>query len=284
MLVSLAHRTFETTTDKYIKYWFHADDDDPRHPEFPEIRPQIYNHEAMPYESQTIGYFSVWQGPENNVCDSLNIQKRNEVLIGWSRDGFNWNRANKTPFLPVSTDRKAWNAGNIQSTNGNPLIVGDSLYFYVSGRYESKPIHDSNFATGLAMLRRDGFTSLKAEKKEGFLTTKLLSFDGNYLFVNTDVSKGKLAVELIDEKGNVIQGFSKKDSRIIQKTNSTKQIVTWKSNTDLKTLSGKNIRIKFYLTNGDLFSFWVSPWQSGESRGFTAGGGPGLSISGVDIK
>ena len=35
----------------------------------------------MPYESSLIGYFTVWQGPENDACDRLNIQKRNEVLI-----------------------------------------------------------------------------------------------------------------------------------------------------------------------------------------------------------
>ena len=26
-----------------------------------------YNHEAMPYESSLIGYFTVWQGPENDA-------------------------------------------------------------------------------------------------------------------------------------------------------------------------------------------------------------------------
>ena len=132
MLVSLAHRIYDNKSDKFIRYWFNADDDDPRHPQFPELRPQIYNHEAMPYEGCILGYFTVWQGPENNVCDSLNIQKRNEVLIGWSKDGFHWNRENKKPFLPVSEDFHAWNAGNVQSTAGSPLIVGDSLYFYVS--------------------------------------------------------------------------------------------------------------------------------------------------------
>ena len=58
--------------------------------------------------------------------------------------------------------------------------------------------------------------------------------------------------------------------------------VTWKNNADLSSLKGKVIRAKFYLTNGDLYAFWISPWQSGESRGYTAGGGPGLNACGVD--
>ena len=39
---------------------------------------------------------------------------------------------------------------------------------------------------------------------------------------------------------------------------------------------------QFYVTNGDLYSFWISPWETGESRGYTAGGGPGLSPEGID--
>ena len=57
----------------------------------------------------------------------------------------------------------------------------------------------------------------------------------------------------------------------------------WKNNKDLSQLKGQPIRLKFYMTNGDLYSFWISPWETGESRGYTAGGGPGLSPTGVDV-
>lgn len=282
LLVSLAHRTFDKTSDKFIRYWFSAEDDDPRNPMFPQIRPQIYNHEAMPYENILIGYFTVWQGPENDVCDSLRIQKRNEVLIGYSKDGFHWNRENKTSFLPVSGDAGEWNAGNVQSAAGSPIIVGDSLYFYVSGRYNSKPVHDSNFSTGLSLLRRDGFTSLQAGKEEGYMLTRAFSFDGKYFFVNADVTKGKLLAEIQDAEGNPIKGFTQKECIAMNKKNSTRQLITWKGKKDLSLLEGKCIRVKFYLTNGDLYSFWISSWETGESRGYTAGGGPGLGKRGVD--
>ena len=251
-IVSLAHRVYDNKSDKFIKYWFNAADDDPRHPLFPNIRPQIYNHEAMAYERSLLGYFTVWQGPENDACDSLKIQKRNEVLIGWCDDGFNWKREFKRPFLSVSEDFKAWNAGNVQSVAGCPIIVGDSLYFYVSGRYNSKPEHDSNFSTGLATLRRDGFVSLKAGSREGKATTYPISVDSKYLFVNVDVrsKKSKLAVELLDADGKVIPGFSNKECVVIRSTNKTKQIVMWKNNQNLESLVGKNIRIRFYPSSG----------------------------------
>ena len=61
-------------------------------------------------------------------------------------------------------------------------------------------------------------------------------------------------------------------------------MITWKDKKTLSELQGRPIRLKFYLTEGDLFAFWISPWESGESRGYTAGGGPGLSPSGIDIR
>ena len=122
------------------------------------------------------------------------------------------------------------------------------------------------------------------EGKEGVLVTEKLSFDGKYFFVNADVRNANslLSVELLDETGKLISGFTKDDCSLMQGLNSTKQLVTWKNNKDLSSLNGKIIRVKFYVKNGDLYSFWISPWETGESRGYTAGGGPGLSVDGID--
>src|SRR6266516_3320836 len=53
-----------------------------------------------------------------------------------------------------------WN-NNVQSAGGGFLVVGDELYFYVSGR---SGVPGSNkagtLAAGLATLRRDGFASM----------------------------------------------------------------------------------------------------------------------------
>ncbi|PTN07552.1 hypothetical protein [Mangrovibacterium marinum] len=282
LLVSLAHRTFDLNTDKFIRYWFHADENDPKHPQFPEIRPQIYNHEAIAYEGLMLGYFTIWQGPENNVCDSLKIQKRNEVLIGWSRNGFDWNREDKSPFLAVSKDENAWNAGNVQSTNGNPLIVGDSLYFYVSGRYNN-PVWDSNFSTGLATLRRDGFVSMHANEQECYLETRLLKIEKDNLFLNAEI-KDQLVVEILDKEKNPIAGFTKSDCITTKELDSTRFRIKWKNNENLFQLRDQYCSIRFFVTNGDIYSYWLSDSETGESGGYTAGGGPGLNPNGTDSK
>lgn len=282
--VSMAHRIRRDVPDKNMVFWFTPSDKEPRHPKFPEVDPGIYNFDAIAYESIMLGFYSVWQGPENNVCGELGIQKKNEIFLGYSRDGFHFSRQSFKPFMAVNETEGAWNWGNMQSVNGVPLIVGDSLYFYSSGRRLNDIMWDSHTSTGLATLRRDGFVSMQAGKEEGYLVTEKITFDGKYLFVNADVldKKGLLKVEILDTDGNPISGYTKKECIALKKTDSTKQMVSWKDAKDLSVLSGKTVRLKFYLTNGDLYSFWISPWQSGESRGYTAGGGPGLSADGID--
>ena len=284
--VSLAHRLREGVPDKHIVFWFTPDDKEKRHERYPDVDPGIYNFDAIAYESIMLGFYSQWQGPENHIARGLMIPKRNEIMLGYSRDGFHFARPSHSPFMPVNETDGAWNYGNMQSVNGVPLIVGDSLYIYSSGRSKNGVWWDAGVSTGLATLRRDGFVSMRAGNKEGFLTTEKLSFDGKYFFVNADV-KGKgaqLKVELLDADGNPIPGFTKRDCVVMRGADKTKQLITWKGKQDLTELKGRTIRAKFYITRGDLYAFWISPWASGESRGYTGGGGPGLNASGIDTK
>ncbi len=283
--VSMAHRVRKGMPDKNVVFWFTPDDKEPRHPKFPEVNPGIYNFDCIPYESIMLGQYAVWQGPENNVCGDLGIQKRNEICLGYSRDGFHFSRPTHVPFMANDTTDGAWNWGNMQSIGGVPLVVRDSLYFYCSGRRLNDIMWDSYTSTGLAKLRRDGFVSMKAGKEEGSLKTEPIVFDGKYLFVNADVKgkKSQLLVELLDENGDPIEGFTKADCLGLKKTDSTKAMITWKNNKDLSSIANKPIQMKFYLKDGNLYSFWISPWETGESRGYMAGGGPGLSPTGTDI-
>jgi len=110
------------------------------------------------------------------------------------------------------------------------------------------------------------------------MTTRALTFDGQHLFVNANVV-GELKVEVLDEAGIPIAGFE--SLKFVG--NSTKALIKWRESDALTELIGAKVRFRFSLTDGDLYSFWVSPWRTGESRGQLAGGGPGLHPSGWDI-
>lgn len=257
--------------------WLSADRLDPHHPdaEYSNIEPQLYNHDAVAYESLMLGLFSIWQGPPNGVCAKLKIQKRNEVLVGFSRDGFHWHRPDRTRFLTVNPTEGAWNWGNVQSAGGGCLVVGDKLYFYVSGRKLGGRFWDGNCHTGLAIMRRDGFASMDAGAESGTLTTRPVEFKGRYLFVNVDAPAGELRAEVLDRKGNVIEPFTMAKCRPVR-TDSTLQRITWQGADDLSAVAEKPVRFRFQLRKANLYSFWVSGGKSGASFGYVAAGGPGF--------
>lgn len=259
-------------------FWFGPWPNEQRHPRYPDISPAIYNLDAVPYESIMLGFFSVWQGPENDVCAANHEIKRNQIMVGYSRDGYSWYREDMNPFMAVNETQGAWNYGNLQSVVGTPLIVGDKLYFYLSGRKLTASGQEIT-TTGLATLRRDGFASMKGT---GELLTAKLKFTGSYFYVNANIN-GELKVELLKADGTVIPGYSKNDCKVI-KGDQIKQKVVWNSNETLASLKDQNIQVKFYVTDGEIFSFWISPNSTGESQGYTAGGGPGLNSSGMDKK
>lgn len=261
------------------RFWFGPWPNEIKHPRFPEVSPAIYNQDATAYESILIGFFNVWQGPENDVAATTGEIKRNQISVGYSRDGYSWYREDMSPFMAVNETDGAWNYGNLQSSAGNPLIVDDKLYFYISGRKFNNNNREIT-TTGLATLRRDGFASMYTESA-GTLTTPTLKFKGEYFFVNANVS-GNLKVEVLDLDGNIINGFSKNDCLGFI-GDETKQLIKWKANNSLKSLIGKNIKLRFYLEDGEIYSFWISPTINGKSGGFTGGGGPGFSSTGRDI-
>jgi len=258
--------------------WVGADRLDPHHPDlrFSHIVPQLYNLDVFAYESLMIGLFTIWQGPDNEMCKKLGIHKRNEVFVGYTRDGFHWYRPDRKPFLPVSDRPDAWNGGNVQSTGGGLVVVGDRLHFYCSGRTKVKGQNVNS--TGLATMRRDGFASMDTQGRPGQLTTRPIRFQGSRLFVNAHPGQGELRVEVLNELNEVIEPFSQKNAIPVE-TDSTRAELRWKGHANLKTLAGKTVRFRFHLTDGSLYSFWVSADDRGASNGHMAAGGPGFPQS-----
>jgi len=250
--------------------WVGADRLDPRRADL-NTAPELYNLDAAAYESVLLGLFSIWRGQPSDR------PKPNEVCIGFSRDGFHWSRPDRRAFIPVSENYGDWNWGNVQSAGGCCLVVGDQLYFYVSGRAGVRGSSTSGVSsTGLAVLRRDGFASVDGGDAAGTLTTRRVRFSGRYLFVNADVDGGELRVEVLDEHGRVISPFTRANCIAIR-ADATLQAMRWKGADDLSRLAGQPVNFRFRLKNGSLYSFWVSPDESGASHGYVAAGGPGFT-------
>ncbi len=250
--------------------WTMADRLDPRNITY-NVEPQLYNLDAVAYESVLLGVFAIWTG------QPAESEKPNYLTVGFSRDGFHWSRPDRRPFIAPSGNIGDWNYANIQSAGGVCLVVGDRLYFYVSGRsgVPGRRASGDTF-TGLATIRRDGFASMDADSDPRTLTTRPVRFGGKRLFVNADAAAGELRVEILDANNNVLPAFSAAESIPIHADN-TLAPVNWRSGNDLTRLAGQPLRFRFLLRNARLFSFWVSPNDRGSSNGYVPAGGPGFT-------
>ena len=261
--------------------WVKADSRDPNRPD--GGRPELYNLDCVGYESLMLGLFTIWRG------ETKLREKINEVTVGFSRDGFHWHRPDRSTFIGVSDTEGAWNWANVQSAGGCCLIVGDTLHFYVSGRQGRPGTSDPGVCTtGLATLRRDGFASMDWLPGEGgitrgrvepngagTLTTRPIRFSGKHLFVNGDFTRGELRVDVLDRNGTVIAPFTAAACAPVS-GDGTRLAVNWQG-ASLGDLAGRDVRLRFTVTRGRIFAFWVSATPTGESGGYPAAGGPEFS-------
>jgi hypothetical protein len=261
--------------------WAGADATDPRRPEL-DAPAELYNLDCVAYESVLLGLFTMFRGERGDR------EKPNDVCVGFSRDGFHWHRPDRRAFVGVSEQVGAWNWANVQSAGGCCTVVGDTLYFYVSGRRGVPGTSDPGVcSTGLATLRRDGFASMDATDApagvqrvspaaaRGTLTTRPVRFSGRYLFVNVDAADGELRVELLDREARPIAPFTDAACQPVR-GDRTRARVSWSTAPDLARIAGDVVRFRFHLTRGRLYAFWVSPSADGVSRGYVAAGGPGF--------
>lgn len=262
-------------TKNSVVFWCNADNRDEPDPAF-NLPPELYNLNAVGYESILLGMHQILLD-ENEIAKADRRPKITELKVSFSRDGFHWDRPYREAFIPATRTAGSWDRGYVQSVGGICTVVGDQLRFYYIG-FRGEDSHSymhSNGATGMAVLRRDGFASMST-LGEGTLTTRPVTFSGKHLFVNVNCTAGELKVEILNKDNQVIEGFSADKCKAIS-VDSTIQQVVWDGISDLSSLAGQEVRFRFRLKNGDLYAFWVSPSTNGESNGYVAGGGPGYT-------
>lgn len=266
--------------------WLQTDSLDKRLPEIGH-EAQLYNFDAVPYESIMIAFPQILLGPTNRKCEKTGTPKITNLGLAYSRDGVNWDRRDRDYILESSRKAGTPDRGYVQSNGGLFTIAGDKLLIHYTAFEGDSTRLDQNpssriFRNGLyyggssmlAVIRRDGFVSYGGT---GGLVTRPLEFSGTFLFIN---ACGTVRAEILDENGNVIEGYSAAES-VPFHGDSTIARLRWRRHSDLSALKGRNVRIRFVLDDASLYSFWISPDRKGASFGWTAAGGPGLE-GGID--
>jgi len=220
--------------------------------------PSVYFH----FAKELGGAFSA-QAPTNGGV--------NDIRFAASTDGVTWRRFDRRAFVRLGL-HGTWDAREIYLLHG-VLPEGDAgmrLYYFGSdrahgwGRDERNqqlmraagvaPVVDTS-GVGMLQLRRDGFVAARADYSGGEFRTPTLTFAGDELVLNLDTSAaGDLRVELCDEIGVPIEGFTLADSDRIHTTNQVNRRVTWKGKSDVSRLAGKPVQVRFVMRDTDLYA------------------------------
>lgn len=180
-----------------------------------------------------------------------------EGLFMTSRDGVTFQRWGEA-FLPPGPERPhswaygdqyvAWHAVETKSDlEGAP----DELSLYATDSYWTGKSSRLRRYT----LRLDGFVSAHAPWRGGELVTKPLTFRGQGLELNfASSAAGGLRVEIQDTAGKPLPGFTLADCPDVF-GDALDRVVTWQGGTDVSTLAGRPVRLRFQMKDADLYSF-----------------------------
>lgn len=180
-----------------------------------------------------------------------------EGLFMASRDGVRFKRWNEAFLRPGIERPGTWNYGH-QALSWPPVETNSALVgaprelsFYAPESYWTGDSSEVRRYT----LRLDGFVSVQAPMKGGELVTKPLRFAGRELSLNFSSSAaGEVRVEIQAADGRPLPGYSLEDCPPIF-GDTVARTVVWKTGTDVQSLAGKPIRLRFFLKDADLFSF-----------------------------
>ena len=205
----------------------------------PTWRAECYQFAPFSYESVYLAVASMYYPTGMELYPyRTNTDGFGGTQLVMSRDFENWTRlGNREDFIPPSRIDDGlvgvFDRGQIFAPE--PIRMGDELWFYYTGYKSRQPLHSLNLdgsirnpdsltpeekadvkdgwaAICLGTLRLDGFVSLDATRR-GYVQTKPIKVAGNVPYINVDAADGKVQmkvqVEVLDEAGNVISGFSR---------------------------------------------------------------------------
>lgn len=190
--------------------------------------------------------------------------------LWWTYDWKNWSKPrDRRPFFNYAHDTPYWGFSKGLGPMP-PLRQGNQLWIYrdvAAGQGNERYPSTQQWFT-LAKLRLDGWAGYVAGPEQGWLETQEFIADGEELRINADCSAtgGALRVEVYEVEGErylpahlfkntLIEGFTEEDCAAIS-TDAYAAPVHWKSRS-WSELHGKRVRLRIFLTNGTIYSFWT---------------------------
>ena len=207
----------------------------------------LYTNQTHPYFRAPHIYISLPTRfvPDRGDAPSYDQKDVNatDILLMSTRAGSTkYDREFTEAFIRPGLDPERWkNRSNYVALNVISTSPTEMSIYHCSGdRY---------------VLRTDGFVSVHTGSAEGELITKPLTFTGSELHLNFSTSAaGVIHVEIQKSDGTPIPGFSAADCLPIY-GDKIDRIVRWRSQSDLTSLAGQSVRLRFVMKECDLYAF-----------------------------
>ena len=218
---------------------------------------EYYASNAWRYESIWLGGLKVWHKKGDYSWSAAGCAFMKLVS---SRNGLNWSKVpfpndDEIPEIFIPNGPEGGNNGQndggyITSFTQGPLRINNQLIYYYgcSSFGKNKQANGSIKISGggifRARLRIDGFVSINA----GQVTTKLLSYDGDNLFIN---SAGPVTVEVMDADGVLLGLHSAREDDLRHK-------VDFKGLSLREVANSGKVHLRFTIGKGGrLYSFTI---------------------------
>lgn len=191
-----------------------------------------------------------------------------------SRDGIHWDRPFRDrPF--IDNAKQAFSNGGI-FTNSTPVFLDDEIRFYYGG-YNSGTIGGGAKLTDPSQQSGVGFASIGLDRFAGIrpvalsaqstlkrplenigqITLKPIDLtDIQKITINADASEGSIRVEILNEDGYRMRGFSKDDATLIT-DDSVGHQAEWQTQS-VRTLPPGKYCLRLHLDNAEVFALTLN--------------------------
>lgn len=192
-----------------------------------------------------------------------------QTLLMASRDGATFERWPEAFLRPGPERTGTWNYGHqyvawqlVETPSSLAPDGPNELSFYATENYWTG--HAGGCSLRRHTLRLDGFVSVHAPLAGGECVTRPVAFTGGELRLNFATSAaGGIRVELQDESGVVLPGFALDDCEPIF-GDAVDRPVSWRGAPDLAALTGRPVKLRFALSDADLYAYRFAAADGGE--------------------
>ena len=194
--------------------------------------------------------------PGNPLPDETAVD---DTVLMTSRDGINFHRWREAFIRPGPLPGGWWNENNCVAwgfvvTKSGIEGAPDELSFYMNEYYGSPQGNLRRYT-----LRMDGFVSVNAPCAGGEMMTRPLVFQGKELVLNYETSAvGSVQVEIQNQAGAPLPGFALADCPEIY-GDAIEEVVKWQGGSDVSSLAGQAVRLRFLMKDADLYSIRFRP-------------------------